>query len=233
MRASTAFDYFGSMVESYDSLIARAVPRYQEMTERLLDYLPENAQNILELGCGTGNLSLRLAGKYPIASITFVDAAPEMIDLTRTRMAESHPQAAKLATFISSRFEDLLLQPNSFDVITSCISLHHVQDKASLYLQLFKWLKPGGTFRFADQLRGGTAWNHDLNWRRWLEFCAQPGHCTPEEIQSLLDHATAHDHYTPLLEHFQLLARAGFKDMDCVWRNWIWGIITAEKSRGS
>lgn len=226
---STASGYFGSMVESYDSLIRRAVPRYAEMTDQLLAYLPGNANRVLELGCGTGNLSLRLAAKYPMAAITFVDAAPEMIELTRMRFRDVQPSTSDRTTFVTARFEDLDLPPGGFDVITSCISLHHVRDKASLYLALFAALRPGGTFRFADQLRGGTQAHHDLNWRLWLEFCRTPGNCTEDEVQSLLDHAAAHDHYTPLLEHFQLLEDAGFTGCDCVWRNLIWGVVTADR----
>ena len=37
------------------------------------------------------------------------------------------------------------------------------------------------------------------------------------------------DHYTPLEEHFDLLRAAGFVELDCVWRNWIWGIIHARR----
>src|SRR5262245_39948764 len=66
---ASASEYFGAMIESYDSLIKRAVPRYEEMTQRLLEYLPPQAHKVLELGCGTGNLSLRLAAKYPQAAI--------------------------------------------------------------------------------------------------------------------------------------------------------------------
>src|SRR5712671_36129 len=69
---TAASEYFGSMVESYDSLIRRAVPRYDEMTARLLDYTPREAESVLELGCGTGNLSLGLARRYPAASLTLV-----------------------------------------------------------------------------------------------------------------------------------------------------------------
>jgi ubiquinone/menaquinone biosynthesis C-methylase UbiE len=225
----SASDYFGSMVRSYDSLIRRAVPRYDEMTQRLIEYLPPTANHIIELGCGTGNLSLRLAQRYPSARLTIVDAAPEMIDLTRGRLKSAHPKSAERAAFITSRFEDLALDPKSFDLATSCISLHHVRCKAALYKVLHGALRPGGTFRFADQLRGATQWIHDHNWARWLEFCRMPEHCTEDEVQSLLEHAAAHDYYTPLAEHFRLLEAAGFVHPDCVWRNWIWGVVTADR----
>lgn len=223
---TTASEYFGAMVAQYDSLIRRAVPRYEEMRERLLDYLPAKAERILELGCGTGNLSLALAKKYPDAQLTLVDAAPEMLDLTGARMRESGI-ATDNHRFRQSTFESLPAEEESYDLITSCISLHHVQDKAALYRRLRPTLCSGGFFIFADQLRGGTERVHDINWRLWLDYCRQPGGCSEEEIQSLLDHADQHDHYTPLAEHFELLSAAGFGDLDCTWRNLIWGIVHA------
>lgn len=217
----TASDYFGAMVDSYDSLIRRAVPQYDDMQRRLLTYLPPTASRVLELGCGTGNLSVDLARRYPSAELTLIDASPEMLAVTRERLGRE-------ARLVESRFEDLPRNLGTFDLIVSSISLHHVPDKGPVYRALFKVLEPRGRFRFSDQIRGATEEIHQINWQRWLDFCHQTGNCNEEEMQSLLDHAEAHDHYTPLEEQFDLLRAAGFRNLDCVWRNWIWGIVTAD-----
>lgn len=225
MITGTASEYFGSMVDSYDSLIRRAVPRYDEMVERLTTYLPRQARSVLELGCGTGNFSVCLSELYPAAKLTFVDASEEMIGTTSHRLQKDGSRLR----FIKSRFEDLGPEIGTFDLITSSISLHHVADKKALYEVLYSKIEPGGWLMFADQLRGATGEIHELNWREWLAFCRSSGQCSAEEVRSLLDHAEAHDHYTSLQDHFDLLRRAGFTTMDCVWRNWIWGIVLTRR----
>src|SRR3954471_13212754 len=97
---ATAQGYFGAMVESYDSLIRRAVPRYDEMIDRLLAYMPADPKRILELGCGTGNLRVRLAERFPSAAITTVDASAEMISAARSRLAAADGRV----TLVAGRF---------------------------------------------------------------------------------------------------------------------------------
>ena len=232
-RPDTASGYFGAMGDEYDSLIHRALPNYDEMIRELTAYLPAHPRRALELGCGTGNFTLALAEHAPDCALTVVDASPEMIELTRHRLAELHPDFAGPGTFVISRFEDLDLESKAFDLIVSCISLHHVTDKGRLFRDLHAALSPGGALRFADQMLGGSQASQDRNWERWLEYCRQPGHCTEDEIQGLLDHAAAHDHYIPLAVHFELLEATGFTGIDCVWRHGMWAVVTADACRGN
>ena len=227
----TASDYFGAMVRDYDSLIRRAVPRYDELLERLAFYLPPLApgrRRVLELGCGTGNWTLLLAAQgkshWPDLELTLVDASQEMLDVTRARLAAAGRSGD---AFVGARFEELAFAPDSFDLVTSCISVHHVADKRALFARLLPQLAPNGEVLLGDQMRGGTERAHALNWQRWLAWCR--AHCSEAEALSLVDHAYAHDHYESVAAHFAALAAAGYAELDCVWRNWMWGIVTARR----
>jgi trans-aconitate methyltransferase len=81
----TAPAFWGAKAAEYDAYIRRVVPRYEEMVARLLDYLPASPARVLELGCGTGTVSLALLERMPDTALTVVDAAPEMIETARDR----------------------------------------------------------------------------------------------------------------------------------------------------
>lgn len=226
---ASAAEYFGARVAEYDSLVERAVPRYRELLQRLGHYVPDGARTVLELGCGTGNLSLEIAAKLRPGLLVLLDGASEMADLAPRRVRAAYPGNAVAA--VIGRFEALPLAHGAFDLVVSAMSLHHVRDKALLYEDVFSLLRPGGTFLLGDQMAGATARLHDVNWQAWLAFCRQPGNCSAAETQSLIEHAELHDHYTAVPDHLDLLLRAGFVELDCVWRNWMWGILHARKPR--
>ncbi|MFG0256972.1 MAG: class I SAM-dependent methyltransferase [Phycisphaerales bacterium JB043] len=221
--------YFSSIQQEYDSLIRRAVPCYEPMLEALVAYLPTNARKVLELGCGTGNLTLRILDRYPDARVTSVDVSEEMLALTRERVSErgweSRWDAAR------SAFEELDIPDASFDLIVSSISLHHVEDKPVLFERVRRWLREGGECWYSDQMWGATERSADHNWEHWKAFCREPGNCSEEEIAGLLEHARDHDHYEPVLAYMRAMEKAGFapNTIDCVWRSTMWGVVGARR----
>ena len=162
--------YFSSLGQEYDSLIRRAVPCYNEMLDALLAYLPHKASNILELGAGSGNLTLRLLSRYPDASITSMDISEEMLKLTGSRVGEQEGERSDRWQPLCAPFESLPLPGKEFDLVVSSISLHHVEDKLLLFGAILASLEPTGECWFADQMWSATERSATYNWELVLHM---------------------------------------------------------------
>jgi tRNA (cmo5U34)-methyltransferase len=223
----TPEEFWGAHAAEYNEFIVRVVPRYAEMLAVLLEYLPAAADRVLELGTGTGNVSLELVARWPNARFTFVDAAPEMLDVMRGRLRARAPAVAARASFRAQRFEELQLEPRSVDVGVASLSLHHVEDIGAVYERLAPALVRGGRLVMLDGLRGETDADHAVHMARWNAYWRMPGKLSEEEMRDVVEHIERHDHYRTLNEHFALLRSAGFAYADCVWRDGLFTLITA------
>jgi ubiquinone/menaquinone biosynthesis C-methylase UbiE len=111
---------------------------------------------VVDLGCGTGQLSIPLAERG--ASVLAVDVSAQMIErLERKAMQRSLTDLEGLALPI----ESLALPAQSVDLIVTSYALHHLRDadKARLVAAAYQWLRPGGRLVVADMMfgRGGTS----------------------------------------------------------------------------
>jgi ubiquinone/menaquinone biosynthesis C-methylase UbiE len=111
---------------------------------------------VLDLGCGTGQISIPLAMQG--ADVLGVDVSPAMASRLR---AEAQRRGLASLTVIALPAEELDLPPASIDLIVSSYALHHLRDadKARLAAAAYRWLRPGGRIVIADMMfgRGGTA----------------------------------------------------------------------------
>ena len=219
--------FFDALSDDYTSAIERCFPRYREMLWAILEYLPKESHfdSILELGSGTGNLSVLLAESFPNATITFVDVSGESIDVCRERLGQD-------SRFVYEQrdFRELTYEPAIFDLVASNISLHHMTatEKQTLFQRTYSWLKPSGMLAFADQFAGGAediSARHTANWKR----ISLGAGSTEDEWEMWMQHQAEHDHHDTLTAQMGWLADAGYSVVDCPWRYLLWTVIQARK----
>jgi len=119
---------------------------HSHIAQKLLSILPESANTILELGCGTGILTELLCTKYPAAHITAIDIAPKMIEQCKKRC-----QHKNLSVEVASAEEFLLDQAN---LIVSSSSFHWFYDKQAVARNIRRSLAPKGQFALAMSVKG-------------------------------------------------------------------------------
>lgn len=115
----------------------------------LLD--PEPDERILDLGCGTGHLTARIAERG--ATAVGVDSAPEMIERAREERADPADEYSA-ATFVRADARTLSFE-DPFDAVFSNAALHWIpdDDQDAVLSGVRDALRPGG--RFVAEL-GGT-----------------------------------------------------------------------------
>jgi ubiquinone/menaquinone biosynthesis C-methylase UbiE len=135
------------LVKVVNTVIAEADPR------------PED--RAVDLGCGSGQVTLALASKT--ASVLAIDVSQKMIDL----LLENARQAgARNVEGKAIPIERLDFAPGSIDLVVSNYAFHHLRDadKATVVRHIFTWLRPGGRFVLGDMMfgRGGDARDREI-----------------------------------------------------------------------
>lgn len=219
--------FFDTLTSDYTETIDRCFPRYREMLWAVLDYLPRGCsfESVLELGCGTGNLSAVLREAFPNAALRLVDVSGESIEVCRSRLGTDNG-----VVFDQQDFGEVNYSRGSFDLVVSSIALHHLDSpgKRSLFRRAHDWLTDDGVLCFADQCAGATADLYARHVENWKELSFKAG-SSDSEWEMWMKHQAEHDHHDTLTEQFDWLREAGFSVVDCTWRYLLWSVIQARK----
>lgn len=98
-------------------------------------------EQIVDLGCGNGQLSLPLADQG--AQVLAIDVSPAMVAALKQEAAQ---RGLPGLDAVALPIEGLALPEGSLDLVVSSYALHHLRDadKAKLVDSVFHWLRPGG-----------------------------------------------------------------------------------------
>ncbi len=117
---------------------------------------PQPGDQVVDLGCGTGQLSLPLAERG--ARVLAIDVSAAMVGRLQ---ANARERAIGNVEGLVIPIENLSLPAGSVDLVVTSYALHHLRDadKSRVVSAAYQWLRPGGTLVVADMMfgRGGTS----------------------------------------------------------------------------
>ena len=151
---------YSAKAEAY---VMRWAPVIGPMARPIVEELPlALAHDVLDIGCGAGELLPDLRRHAPLARIVGVDPSPGMLQLARLRQPDVH-----CALMDAQR---LALRDRAFDVALLAFVLFHLPDPIAGLRELRRVLRDGGT-------AGVVVWGRPTQgtyaaiWREELDAC--------------------------------------------------------------
>jgi len=125
-------------------------PTPGELDRTFLDQIGDvQGKDVLDLGCGTGDLTLDLAAAG--AEVTGLDLSPGMVAVAERRLAEFLPDRS--ARFVAAVAEESGLPTASFDLVVGRYVIHHL-DASEGAAEIHRLLRPGGRAVFLETWGG-------------------------------------------------------------------------------
>lgn len=175
-----------------------------------------NATNVLDIGCGAGNYTLKLLGLMPHLDATLVDLSAPMLDraIERVTPATSGQVTARQGDIRELQFDE------KFDFILAAAVLHHLRDEdewQTTFAKFYNLLKPGGSIWIVDFISHSVPAIQELMWHRFGEYLVE---LKDEDYRdTVFDYIEKEDSPRPLIFQLDLLRAVGFKEVEVLHKN--------------
>jgi demethylmenaquinone methyltransferase/2-methoxy-6-polyprenyl-1,4-benzoquinol methylase len=143
------YSVFQNVADGYDTANRRISLGMHERWKReaaqtLSDAVPVRA-DLLDVGCGTGDMLLILHEALPEAALTGLDFSPNML-----KAAEKKCGGIAGLRLVEGNACRLPMEDSSFDGVSIAFALRNTADYEAVVSEAFRVLKPGGAFLCID-----------------------------------------------------------------------------------
>lgn len=219
-------DRFDNDVERFSNLDTGQIATIDAQIS--LELLTETAKRIkpkatqlLDIGCGAGNYTLKMLAKIPDLNCTLVDLSLPMLQKAQERVTF---KTNNKITTVQGDIRKVILPENSFDIILAGAVLHHLRednDWENTFKKLHKLLKPGGCLMISDLV---TQENKDVNKYTWQQYGNYleniGGKAYRDKVLAYIDKEDSPRSITYQLE---LMKKIGFTNTEILHKNMCFG----------
>ena len=127
----------------------------QALIDRLMDLFPwVLGDRLVDLGCGPGNITFRLATAVEAAQVLGIDGSEPMLALARVALGQ-HPDLRRRVSFACHVLPDQAL-PQGFSAVVSNSLLHHLHEPQVLWAAVCQLGQAGAAVYIKDLRRPAT-----------------------------------------------------------------------------
>lgn len=137
-----------SLTALYDPLLKWVMREDRFKRELIRQAQIQKGQRILDLGCGTGTLTILVKQLHSDSEVVGLDGDPRILEIARTKAAKAR---VDLTLDLGMAFE-LPYPDNSFDRLLSCLVFHHLstENKERTLQEAYRVLRTSGEILIAD-----------------------------------------------------------------------------------
>ena len=144
-------------------------PSAVALLDRLDGAVAEGARSMLDIGVGTGNLSIAALRRWPDVQISAIDASREMIGAVEGLVAERVPGSSDRFRGRVAFAAELPFEDRTFDAAMSSFVLQLVPSRPAALRDIRRVLRRGGLFAHVTWLVDDRAFAPDRVFDRLLE----------------------------------------------------------------
>jgi tRNA (cmo5U34)-methyltransferase len=186
-----------------------------------------HATDLLDVGCGGGNYTLKLLERMPGLNVTLVDLSQAMLDLAGPRV---RPRTRGSLETIQADVREVDLGKNRFDIIFASAVLHHLrtdEEWRTVFQKVHDALKPRGSFWIFDIVESPLPEIEAIHWRRYGEYLTAAG--GDDFRKELFERIIEEDTPRSIPYQLDLLREVGFNEVEVLHKNSCYAAFGAVK----
>ncbi|NBC03315.1 MAG: methyltransferase domain-containing protein [Bacteroidetes bacterium] len=176
-----------------------------------------DANNILDIGCGAGNNTLKLLEQLPDLNCDLIDLSQPMLDRAEARVkAES---LGRIRT-LQEDFRKADLPSEHYDIVIAAAVLHHLRDDEDwemAFQKIFDLTAPGGSVWITDLVTHEVEYIHQMMWTRYGDYLESIG--GTEYRKEVFAYIEKEDSPRPVTYQLNLLKKSGFERVEILHKN--------------